>query len=56
MQFIQPETLDEAIAALAREPAGAKVMAGGTSVVLMLQQKQMTPRLLIDLGGWAVWI
>jgi carbon-monoxide dehydrogenase medium subunit len=48
--LIQPRSLPEALDALARHGYDAQVMAGGTSVVLMLQQKLIAPDFLISLG------
>ncbi len=48
--FVQPESLPEALAALAKYGDEAKVIAGGTAVVLMLQQHLITPDVLLSLG------
>lgn len=51
VRFARPQTLGEA-AALAREHEwDAKLISGGTAVVLMLQQRLIAPELLISLGG-----
>ena len=50
MQFLQPDTLGEAITALADDPYESKIIAGGTAVVLMLQQKLIAPQTLVSLG------
>jgi aerobic carbon-monoxide dehydrogenase medium subunit len=50
MELIEPADLAGAIALLERHGDGAKVIAGGTSVVLMLQQKLIAPQVLISLG------
>lgn len=50
LQFLQPETLAEALTLLGRDPDGSKVIAGGTAIVLMLQHKLIAPDTLISLG------
>jgi len=55
IKFLEPTTLSEATALLSEYGEDAKVIAGGTSVVLMLQQKLIFPNVLISLGrieGW----
>jgi len=55
IDFLEPTTLSEATALLSEYGDEAKVIAGGTSVVLMLQQKLIFPSVLISLGrvdGW----
>jgi carbon-monoxide dehydrogenase medium subunit len=49
-RVIQPENLDEALQALAQYGDEAKIIAGGTALVLMLQQKLIAPGVLISLG------
>jgi carbon-monoxide dehydrogenase medium subunit len=50
LQFLQPDTLAEALALLGRDPDGSKIMAGGTALVLMLQHKLIAPETLISLS------
>jgi carbon-monoxide dehydrogenase medium subunit len=50
LRFVQPESLPEALAALAKYGDDAKVIAGGTALVLMLQQRLIAPDVLISLG------
>lgn len=55
IDFLEPTSLSEATALLSEYGDDAKVIAGGTSVVLMLQQKLIFPSVLIGLGridGW----
>ncbi len=47
---LKPETLEEAVAALVQHGDGAKVVAGGTAVVLMLQNRLIAPEVLISLA------
>ncbi len=49
LQFLQPETLPEALELLSRDPDGSKIIAGGTAVVLMLQHKLIALDRLISL-------
>lgn len=48
--LLQPETRAEALAMLAEYGADAKILAGGTAVVLLLQQKLIAPSVLVHLG------
>jgi carbon-monoxide dehydrogenase medium subunit len=55
IKFLEPTTFSKAIALLTEYGDDAKVIAGGTSVVLMLQQKLIAPGVLVSLGrveGW----
>ncbi len=49
-EFVQPETLSQALETLAQHGDEAKIIAGGTAVVLMLQQKLIAPAVLVSLG------
>jgi carbon-monoxide dehydrogenase medium subunit len=48
-QFEQPENMQEALALLAEYGDEAKIIAGGSALVLMLQQKLLDPKILISL-------
>jgi carbon-monoxide dehydrogenase medium subunit len=48
--FLRPATLEEALAALAAEP-GAKVLAGGQSLVPLLSMRLAAPSMLIDINA-----
>lgn len=48
--YVAPHTLDEAVAALARGGADAKVLAGGQSLVPLLNFRLARPSLLVDLN------
>jgi carbon-monoxide dehydrogenase medium subunit len=50
VKFLEPTDLSEAIAVLDQHADEAKIIAGGTSVVLMLQQRLIAPTVLISLG------
>jgi carbon-monoxide dehydrogenase medium subunit len=49
-KFLEPADLSEAIALLDEHAEDSKILAGGTSVVLMLQQRLIAPSVLISLG------
>jgi len=49
-KFLEPTDFSEAITLLDQYADDAKIIAGGTSVVLMLQQKLIAPSVLISLG------
>ncbi len=48
--YLRPSSLEEAVAALAADP-GAKVLAGGQSLVPLLSMRLAAPTLLVDLNG-----
>jgi carbon-monoxide dehydrogenase medium subunit len=50
IKFLEPTSFSEAITLLDQHADVAKIIAGGTSVVLMLQQKLIAPTVLISLG------
>jgi carbon-monoxide dehydrogenase medium subunit len=50
IKFLEPTDFSEAISLLDQYADAAKLVAGGTSVVLMLQQKLIAPSVLISLG------
>ena len=53
--FLEPASLDEAATLLAQHAGSAKIIAGGTALVLMLQQRLIAPAVLVSLGripGW----
>lgn len=51
IKFLEPTDLTEATSLLVQYGDDAKIIAGGTSVVLMLQQKLIAPVALVSLGG-----
>ncbi len=55
IDFLEPVDFSEAVALLSEYGDDAKVIAGGTSVVLMLQQKLIAPSVLISLGRISGW-
>jgi carbon-monoxide dehydrogenase medium subunit len=50
IKFLEPTNFSEAISFLNQYGDDAKIIAGGTSVVLMLQQRLIAPSVLISLG------
>jgi carbon-monoxide dehydrogenase medium subunit len=50
MRFLQPETVAEAVALLAEDPDGRKVIAGGTALVLMMRHGLVAPDALVSLA------
>jgi carbon-monoxide dehydrogenase medium subunit len=49
VRLYQPETINEAVGLLADSDGEAKLIAGGTAVVLMLQQRLIAPEALVAL-------
>jgi aerobic carbon-monoxide dehydrogenase medium subunit len=47
--YLEPETLDEALALLADDPEGTLVMAGGTSLVILMKQDLVRPERVLGL-------
>jgi carbon-monoxide dehydrogenase medium subunit len=60
MRFLQPETTAEAVALLAEDPDGRKVIAGGTALVLMMRHGLVAPDTLVSLarvpGLDSIWL
>ena len=49
--YVRPETIDEALAVLAEHGEDARVMAGGQSLMAMLNLRLAEPKVIIDIGG-----
>ena len=49
--YVIPATLEEAVAALARHQGEAKVLAGGQSLVPLLNYRLAAPRVVVDING-----
>jgi carbon-monoxide dehydrogenase medium subunit len=47
--YLAPDTLDEALALLARHGAAARVMAGGTDLLVKMERGQVTPAVVVSL-------
>lgn len=52
-RYTAPRTVDEAVAALAEAGPDAKVLAGGQSLVPLLNMRLVTPSTLVDVNGVA---
>ena len=50
-EYLRPSSVQEAVAFLADHPDDAMVMAGGTALVVMLDQGVLRPDYVVDLGG-----
>ena len=50
IKLLQPAELDEAVALLAAANEEAKIIAGGTALVIMLRNRLIAPATLISLG------
>jgi aerobic carbon-monoxide dehydrogenase medium subunit len=51
--YVAPSTIDEALEAIAQEPESASLLAGGQSLVPMLNMRMAAPRVVVDLNGVA---
>jgi carbon-monoxide dehydrogenase medium subunit len=49
IQFLAPETLDEAVGAFAAADASARILAGGTDLLVQMQSGMVAPGLIIDI-------
>ena len=49
--YFKPKTLDEALTLFSKYGGNAKLIAGGTDVIVMIKQKAMAPDVLISLQG-----
>jgi aerobic carbon-monoxide dehydrogenase medium subunit len=50
IKLLQPTSLDEAVSFLARDGDQAKIIAGGTALVIMLRNHLISPAVLLSLG------
>lgn len=50
MEILEPRSVDEAVASLSQHGDEAKVIAGGTALVLMLKNRLVSPGYLVSLG------
>jgi CO/xanthine dehydrogenase FAD-binding subunit len=50
-EYLAPRSVDEAVAALARHGDGAKVLAGGQSLVPMLNMRLARPSIVVDINA-----
>lgn len=48
-EYLAPTTIDEALAALARRPRDARILAGGMSLLQLMKSREAEPRCLVDL-------
>lgn len=51
MRYYRPETTAEAVAALASEPHGSRIMVGGTDLLVAMRHRSVQPALLVDIKG-----
>lgn len=51
LEFLEPKSLEEACALLAKRKGDAKLISGGQSLVPILQQRLVSPKFLINLKG-----
>ena len=49
--YVRPETVEEAVAVLAEHGEDARVMAGGQSLMAMLNLRLAEPKVIVDIGG-----
>jgi aerobic carbon-monoxide dehydrogenase medium subunit len=52
-EYVRVKSLSEAVVALARHGADAKIIAGGQSLVPLLNMRMASPSLLVDIGALA---
>ncbi len=50
-EYYAPMTAEEAFGLIGRLGSNAKVLAGGTDLLLMMKEKMLTPQYLIDING-----
>jgi aerobic carbon-monoxide dehydrogenase medium subunit len=51
MRYEAPSSLDQAVALLAAEPGDARILAGGTDLLVQLRTDLIEPTLLVDIKG-----
>ena len=50
LSYIRPDTAEEAVAGLAEHGADARILAGGQSLMAMLNLRLVEPKALIDIS------
>ncbi len=50
-EYLRPTSVEEAVSLLAQYDGKAKVIAGGTNLVVQMRRKEMSPQYVIDIGG-----
>ena len=50
-EYFAPKTVEEALSLLSRYKEGAKIIAGGQSMLVVMRQRLLTPEYLIDIKG-----
>lgn len=50
-EYLQPATIEEAVSLLIRYNGKAKVIAGGTDLVVQMRQKEIRPQYVVDISG-----
>ncbi len=50
-EYFEPKTVDEALSLLKRYGEKAKVVAGGTDLVVLMRERKIKPQYVINLGG-----
>src|SRR5215510_13768001 len=53
MRYEAPASLDQAVALLAAEPGDARVLAGGTDLLVQMRTDLVEPALIVDIKGIA---
>lgn len=51
MRYVQPRSIDEALALLAQDGAGSHAIAGGSSIALALREGKLRPQRLVSLAN-----
>jgi carbon-monoxide dehydrogenase medium subunit len=51
VEYAKPQSIDDAIRCLTNAPAGARVLAGGTDLLVQLRAGVVRPPLIVDLKG-----
>ena len=49
-EYFEPATVEEAVSLLKKYGEGAKILAGGTDLVVMMREREIKPRYVINLG------
>ncbi len=51
IRYVAPRTLDEAIGAFAAAGSAARIMAGGTDLLVQMRSGLVRPGLIVDIKG-----
>jgi carbon-monoxide dehydrogenase medium subunit len=50
-EYLEPKTIEEAVCLLAKHDGKAKIIAGGTDLMVQMREDKVSPEFVVDIGG-----